>query len=99
MAETDPGSETPAVLGDTWSGLPHYTCSLCGWDSMDAARLTEHLQFEHPAPVVPLMEEPIDMLILDPDEENGKHARDAEAQEATDLSSPGILDTPAEPTP
>jgi hypothetical protein len=30
-------------VSDSWSGLPHYACVACGYDTLLAPRITEHV--------------------------------------------------------
>lgn len=45
MADYVPGPGEPTVFGDVWSGVPHYACVVCGWQTFDTDALTAHVLY------------------------------------------------------
>lgn len=50
MPKTKAASRDP--IETLWCGVPRYECPICGFDSLDAPKVREHLEIVHPAPGV-----------------------------------------------
>lgn len=46
MAKPKPQNRDP--VESVWAGVPRFECPVCGWDSLDAPKVVEHVRLVHP---------------------------------------------------